>query len=46
MSNKLPPKGKVCLICKEVFYGRSDAKTCSSVCRKRLQYKRLKELEK
>lgn len=37
MSNKTPPKPKVCIICKEEFYGRKDAKTCSSRCRKRLQ---------
>jgi len=35
MSNKNPPEPKTCVVCQELFYGRLDAKTCSSKCRKK-----------
>lgn len=33
-------KNKTCLMCEQRFRGRSDAKTCSDTCRKRLERNR------
>lgn len=35
MNNKRVPTPKACVVCEELFYGRSDAKTCSDKCRKK-----------
>lgn len=45
MSNKIPPTPLVCEVCKEDFYGRKGAKTCSARCRKRKQYIKEKEVD-
>lgn len=41
--NKTPPKPKACEFCKEYFYGRSDAKTCSVNCRVKMKNRKDKE---
>lgn len=35
--NKRPPEPLICEFCKEEFYGRKDAKTCSVNCRVKMK---------